>query len=478
MVRYCSYIQYTAIILLSTTRGQSLDITARLTPDVAQRLSVWIGCYTFTRNLKVNAYREQIAGLAPSDYPTANQAYASLCKDFDFLAEVPSQIRRNAASKWFEHWKAWRAGVRALPKARKRGRPWSAFLTNELFSLRHLGAQGTEIGIRQSPSHPPFLRITVPWPVDTLRQGVYIKRHGARFWLSYSRDVTFDADRQEVLDDLKSMSSSDLRTVTLGIDAGVAKPFMDSTGTVYRLGDDQSRRVHRKEARIRRYQRKLARQRTHKLRGQKPSNRMEATKAKVRREQARLANVRTNQAHHISRTIVDDPTVRVVVVEDLKIVNMTAKPRARWSDAERRWRANGARRKAGLNRAILGVAWGKTYQFLNYKLEAAGKVLVKRAPHFSSQRCSDCGHTAAENRRSQDCFVCTACGAQKNADHNAALNLRDGFVEDLRNGTFVDHKTKPAKRLSVRKRTGVGQESSHEKTDVGARIRPETQAAA
>ena len=55
-----------------------------------------------------------------------------------------------------------------------------------------------------------------------------------------------------------------------------------------------------------------------------------------------------------------------------------------------------------------------------------------------------------------------------NADHNAALNHRDGFVEDFTNWTFVDHKTKPKKKLSVRKRTGVGQESPHDKTDVGA----------
>ena len=465
--------------MILTTRGQSLDITSDLRREVADRLAQWIGCYTFTRNLKIIDYQNQTKGLEFAEFPKPNQSYSDLCKNFDFLKEVPSQIKRNASAKWFEDWNSWRKGVRALPKPRKRGRAWSAFLTNELFSLRDLGEQGTEIGLRESPAKTPFFRITVPWPVDSIRQGIYIKRHGSRFWLSYSRDTKFDVpSRSEVLESLKALSEGDLREVTLGIDAGVAKPFMDSAEYVYRLDPEQVKRVQRREARIRRYQRKIARQRDHKKRGEPVSNRMKVTQAKLRREQARLANVRSNQAHHISREIVDNPAIKVVVVEDLQITNMTAKPKARWSEDEHRWLPNGARRKSGLNRAILGVAWGRTFTCLDYKLEAAGKLFVKRKPHFSSQRCNDCGNTSPQNRQSQSRFVCTHCGSERNADYNAALNHRDGFVEDFINGTFVDHKTKPRKKLSVRKRTGVGQESPHDKTDVGASIRPDRQAAA
>lgn len=465
--------------LISTTRGQSLDISSGLTPEVAERLAKWIGCYTFTSNLKIRDYREQTQELDYADFPKPNQSYSGLCKEFDFLKEVPSQIKRNASSKWFEDWNSWRKGVRALPKPRKRGRAWSAFLTNEMFSLRCLGEQGAEIGLRQSPAKAPFFRITVPWPVESIRQGIYIKRHGSRFWLSYSHDIEFDVPtRAEALEDLNNLSTSDLQDATLGIDAGVAKPFMDSAEKVYRLDPEQTKRTQRREARIKRCQRKIARQRDHKKRGEVASNRIQAAQTQLRREQARLANVRSNQAHHISREIVDNPAIKVVVAEDLQIGNMTAKPKARWSEEEQRWLPNGARRKTGLNRAILGVAWGKTFTCLDYKLEAAGKLFVKRKPHYSSQRCNDCGHTSSENRISQSRFVCVRCGSEKNADHNAALNHRDGFVEDFKNGTFVDHKTKPKKKLSVRKRTGVGQEPPHDKTDGGASVIPDLQAAA
>jgi transposase len=39
------------------------------------------------------------------------------------------------------------------------------------------------------------------------------------------------------------------------------------------------------------------------------------------------------------------------------------------------------------------------------------------------QTCSQCGHCAPQNRKSQAVFQCAACGYQSNADHNAALNI-------------------------------------------------------
>jgi transposase len=42
---------------------------------------------------------------------------------------------------------------------------------------------------------------------------------------------------------------------------------------------------------------------------------------------------------------------------------------------------------------------------------------------YTSQRCSCCGHTAKENRKSQAGFVCLACGYEDHADVNAAKNI-------------------------------------------------------
>jgi putative transposase len=53
--------------------------------------------------------------------------------------------------------------------------------------------------------------------------------------------------------------------------------------------------------------------------------------------------------------------------------------------------------------------------------KARGRV-EKVKPHFTSQRCSACGHVVPESRESQACFACTACGFACHADVNAATN--------------------------------------------------------
>jgi Putative transposase DNA-binding domain/Helix-turn-helix domain len=63
---------------------------------------------------------------------------------------------------------------------------------------------------------------------------------------------------------------------------------------------------------------------------------------------------------------------------------------------------------------------------------AAGSQRIK--PHFTSQRCSVCGHVDANSRESQARFACTACGYTCNADVNAARNIAAGHAVTARGG--------------------------------------------
>jgi transposase len=89
------------------------------------------------------------------------------------------------------------------------------------------------------------------------------------------------------------------------------------------------------------------------------------------------------------------------------------------------------RQKAGLNRGILASCWGLLVRRLEEK--APGRV-EKVTPHFTSQRCSVCGHVDLESRESQARFVCTACGFACNADVNAAINIAAGHAVTARGG--------------------------------------------
>jgi putative transposase len=87
------------------------------------------------------------------------------------------------------------------------------------------------------------------------------------------------------------------------------------------------------------------------------------------------------------------------------------------------------RQKTGLNRGMLASGWGLLARRLQDK--APGRV-EKINPAYTSQRCSACGHVAAENRESQALFRCVACGYTDNADVNAARNIAAGHAVTAR----------------------------------------------
>ena len=107
---------------------------------------------------------------------------------------------------------------------------------------------------------------------------------------------------------------------------------------------------------------------------------------------------------------------------------MTARPRPR-PDPGGGHQPNGAAAKAGLNKSILDAGWGIFLRILTAKAESAGRTVIAVDPRHTSQRCAQCGHTAAGNRVTQAEFRCLGCGHQAHADVNAARNiLRAGLA--------------------------------------------------
>lgn len=50
---------------------------------------------------------------------------------------------------------------------------------------------------------------------------------------------------------------------------------------------------------------------------------------------------------------------------------------------------------------------------------------------YTSQQCSNCGHTSKKNRKTQEKFSCVKCGFEANADWNASVNIKNR-AEDKR----------------------------------------------
>jgi putative transposase len=151
------------------------------------------------------------------------------------------------------------------------------------------------------------------------------------------------------------------------------------------------------------------------------------------RLRAREADARKDWAEKASTGIAR--RFDLIRVEDLQIGNMTRSARGTAGNPGRSVRA-----KAGLNREILRSGWGLLVRRLQDK--APGRV-EKVRPHYTSQRCSTCGHVDPKSRQSQARFVCTACGFAGHADVNAAINIAAGHAVTARGGDGV---TRPVNR--------------------------------
>ncbi len=108
----------------------------------------------------------------------------------------------------------------------------------------------------------------------------------------------------------------------------------------------------------------------------------------------------------------------IVILEDLKVRSMTKSAKGTEEAPGKNVAA-----KSGLNRSILDQGWYEFKRQLKYKQEWAGGRVILVDPRNTSQTCSVCSHTAAENRQTQAHFECVSCGHAENADSNAAKNI-------------------------------------------------------
>ena len=208
----------------------------------------------------------------------------------------------------------------------------------------------------------------------------------------------------------------------IGVDRGVAVSAALSTGEL--LSAPGLTGTGRK--RMLRLQRKLAR-------AKRGSGRRARVKQCIARLRARESDRRKDWVEKTSTDLAR--RFDVIRVENLNIKNMTRSARGTAQAPGRN-----VRQKSGLNRGILASSWGLLVRRLEDK--APGRV-EKVSSAYTSQRCSACGHIAAESRKSQALFVCVACTFACNADVNAARNIAAGHAVTARGG---DGAARPANR--------------------------------
>ena len=235
--------------------------------------------------------------------------------------------------------------------------------------------------------------------------------------LSYQAGCWYVSIQVEV--EMETVQQKPECSTAVGIDLGIAQ-----LATV--ASNDGRVKIYAPRNSFKHYQGQLARAQRQLSRKEKFSKNWSKQKRQVQRYHARIANIRKDHLHRISHEVCKNHAE--IYVEDLKVVNMMHSARGTVAEPGRNVRA-----KSGLNRAIHDQGWSELRRQLEYKSSWRGGVVIAINPRYTSQRCSHCGHTAADNRTTQSQFFCQACGFAMNADANAARNIlaaglcRDGL---------------------------------------------------
>lgn len=180
-----------------------------------------------------------------------------------------------------------------------------------------------------------------------------------------------------------------------GIDLGL-KDFAIVNDGVKTSKYANPKHLAKHERNLKRKQQKLARK-------EKGSKSRDKARRLVARVHERVSNTRQDYLHKLSRKLVDDN--QVIVVESLNTKGMV--------------------RNHKLAKAISDVGWGMFVNFLQYKLDREGKVLVEIDRWFpSSKLCSNCHYQVDEMPLDVRSWTCPSCDTHHDRDGNAAINIR------------------------------------------------------
>jgi putative transposase len=186
----------------------------------------------------------------------------------------------------------------------------------------------------------------------------------------------------------------------VGLDMGIRYLVADSNGQVI----DNPKHAKKSAGKLAHAQRKLAK-------CQKGSHRRKKAKHTVARTHERMTNQRKDTLHKASHHYVKH--YQTIVIEDLKPANML--------------------RNQCLAFAIADASWGMLRHYLESKAEHAGRKVIAVAPHYTSQKCSQCGEYVQKSL-SVRTHVCPFCGSIADRDENAARNILQATLQ-VRAGT-------------------------------------------
>ena len=255
--------------------------------------------------------------------------------------------------------------------------------------------QGFKINEKQSQIYLPkmgWIGYRNSRAVEGTLKNITVSFHGGKWYAS----IQTEQEKENIIHQSPSM---------VGIDLGVANFATLSNDKIYPS-------IYS----FRRIEKKLARNQRSLSRKIKFSQNWHKQKFKISSLHIKVANIRRDFLHKTSTDISKNHAI--IVLEDLKVSNMSQSASGTKETPGRQVKA-----KSGLNKSILDQGWSEFRRQLEYKQQWRSGEVIAIHPKNTSIKCSSCGHTQKENRKSQSVFCCVACNHKEHADINAAKNI-------------------------------------------------------
>jgi putative transposase len=402
-------------------------------PEMAQILSQWIGCARVIYNAKCDE-DTYLRKFAKNYLPIGT--YAPIDKEYsrykgegtEWLKDCPSQILRNSATIWHKAYRSFLSGVaKGRPRRKSRIEGNYIWLTREVFRLHWEGANCViEFGTEKNPVGTMRIKWNKKRIPKELPAPIWIRKTTAGWRISFSYEdgnLVSGDDNEAHLNHLSHLTEQELEALITPIDRGVTRPIQTDKEIIDISSRAKAKMAYRAKL-IKRYQRKLARQ-------AKGSKSRYGTLCKIGKLKQQDVNAKDDFWHKTTHDLAKNS--KVIVMEDLKLQNMTRRPKPKQDPQTGKWLRNGATAKSALNKSMLNLGLYKFENLLSYKMERLNKPLFKVSPYQTSQECAHCGYIHPDNRKNQSDFQCLSCGHTDNADHNAALVIRKRAIDLLLN---------------------------------------------
>ena len=354
----------------------------RIYPDTKRRSEIELQLtlskefYNLLLEKSISSYKD---GNKKLSMATLNRFAKEIEKEKKYL-QIYSQTRceikyriLKAYSNFFRRCKEKKQGKKVkagFPRFKSRDRYYSIIYPqdNGSFSINKGRLRVSRIGTMRIEQHR-----NIVGNIKTMA----IKREGKDYYAIFTAEQIINPKKVE-------------NTNPVGIDMGLNNFIALSDGKT----TQKPKFLKKREKRIARWQRIVARR-------DEKSKRRQKAKGKLQKEWNDVTNQSDDFAHKLSNELVNSGYTSFAV-ESLHIDNMMKNHR--------------------LAQSIQNASWNRFMQMLSYKAESAGMKVIKVDARDTSKTCSECGNIM-EMPLSMREYNCGRCGMQLDRDINASINI-------------------------------------------------------